>query len=188
MLNAYQKIIDNLKDKDKFIILIDGYAGSGKTTLSKILSEELNATLIHVDDFYLPIEKRNSDWFETPAGNIDFSRLNDEVIIPFKKKETLIINKFNPRKQELEHLGKLNYNPKLIIEGSYSMHPEIKLDGTYKIFMKCNDIKQKERLIVREKDNYINFKNTWIVKELNYHQTFNIEKKSDQVIDTSDLF
>jgi len=33
------------------LIAIDGHGGSGKSTLAKLLSEELNAEIIHTDDF-----------------------------------------------------------------------------------------------------------------------------------------
>ena len=36
-----------------FIVAIDGRCASGKTTVSKALSEALKATVVHMDDFFL---------------------------------------------------------------------------------------------------------------------------------------
>lgn len=49
-------ILSQLADKQPKVgnvkfIGIDGHGGSGKSTLAKILAEQLNATLIHTDDF-----------------------------------------------------------------------------------------------------------------------------------------
>lgn len=188
LINYAANIINDLKDLDSFVLCIDGYAGSGKTTLANKLAIKLNATLIHVDDFYIPIDKRPIDWFEKPGGNINFDRLTKEVFNPYLKKEELKHNEFKPYIQELQCFDNYPYNSKLIIEGSYSMHPEIRNFSTHTVFLKCDSSSQQRRLKLREKDNFENFKNIWIVKELNYHKIFEIEKSADYVIDTSNLF
>lgn len=183
-----KQIIDKLKDLDSFVLMIDGNAGSGKTTLSCELANILNATLIHIDNFYLPISKRKEDWFETSGGNIDFVRINEEILIPYKNKENLKHREFKPRTQSLVTYKDFSYNPKLIIEGSYSMHPLISDISTHKLFLECDDISQEKRLRIREKDNYLNFKNIWIVKEKKYHKEFKVKENADYIIDTSNLF
>ena len=60
------KISDN---KVKSLILIDGAAGSGKTTLAVKIAERLHANLVHTDDVLLdpgPLEKRRR--INQPAG------------------------------------------------------------------------------------------------------------------------
>lgn len=189
MLENYAAdIINELKDLDHFVLAIDGNAGSGKTTLSKLLAETLNATLVHMDDFYMPIKEREKDWFETPGGNINFKRIEEEIIIPYINKSDLKHKEFKPCEQELIEFNDYKYNPKLIIEGSYSMHPKMKEFISHKLFLECNSEIQEKRLIIREADNYQNFKNIWIVKELNYHQAFKIKENADYIIDTSKLF
>lgn len=39
------------------IIAIDGRSAAGKTTLASNFARELNAVLIHADDYFLPEEK-----------------------------------------------------------------------------------------------------------------------------------
>lgn len=189
MLKDFDKqMFERLKNMDEFVLAIDGYAGSGKTTLAKELSRKLDATLINMDNFYLPIDKRTDDWFEKPGGNIDFVRLKNEIIIPYLNKENLKHIEFIPKEQYLKTFKDFKYNTRIIIEGSYSMHPEIFDFSNYKLFLKCDETSQEKRLKTREKDNYINFKNIWIVKELNYHKECHIEEKADLIIDTSNLF
>jgi uridine kinase len=55
------------------VVAVDGPAGSGKTTFAGRLARELNAQVIHSDDFPVP-------WDEPPAAW--FGRVEDQVLGP----------------------------------------------------------------------------------------------------------
>ena len=57
------------------LLAIDGRCGSGKSTLAAWLAEQLPCNLVHMDDFYLPMDRRRPDWAEHPGANMDFARL-----------------------------------------------------------------------------------------------------------------
>lgn len=64
------KVRDELPVK---FIALDGHGGSGKTTLAKILAEELKAEVLHTDDF--ASFDKPMDWYQ---------RLIDEVFKPIQ--------------------------------------------------------------------------------------------------------
>ena len=67
------------------IIAVDGRCGSGKTTLAALASSELGLSVAHMDDFYLPHGRRVPDWRTTPCANMDFDRLREQVLCPYRQ-------------------------------------------------------------------------------------------------------
>ena len=66
--------------KHPFLIAIDGMCGSGKTTLANYLAKELNASLFHMDDFFLQPHQRTPERLADPGGNVDYERFKAEVL------------------------------------------------------------------------------------------------------------
>jgi len=50
-----------------FLIAIDGCCGSGKTTLANKLAKELNASVFHMDDFFLQPHQRTEKRLSEPC-------------------------------------------------------------------------------------------------------------------------
>lgn len=56
------------------LVGLDGCCGSGKTTLAGQLAQRLpECTVLHTDDYYLPLDRRTPDWMHTPAANMDLA-------------------------------------------------------------------------------------------------------------------
>ena len=63
-MNKYEDLCVLLKEissKQPFIMAIDGRCAAGKTTLAEHLKKEYECNVIHIDDFYLPMQKRTED-------------------------------------------------------------------------------------------------------------------------------
>ena len=71
------KIEACIKEKDKCILAIDGRAAAGKTTLANLLQEYFDGAVIHMDDFFLPLELRTKERYATPGGNVHYERFNE---------------------------------------------------------------------------------------------------------------
>lgn len=183
--------IDNLlKNKDYIVIAIDGDSASGKSSLALSLfyyyKNEVN--IIHIDDFYLAnqgnIDMNNIN--KMYDGNIDYNRLKEEVINNLSK-TTFSYSIFDCKNQVLNK-EKVVVNKKriMIIEGSYSLNAS-KLGKYYdfSIFLKIDKSLQIERLKNRNKNNFNDFLNKWIVLEKNYQEHYKIEKNCDFLINVS---
>ena len=70
-----------LNNKENAIAVgIDGRCASGKTKLSERLKEEFIASVIHMDDFFLPRELRTKERLSSPGGNVHYERFETEVL------------------------------------------------------------------------------------------------------------
>ena len=78
-----QQKIEGLKvRKAPVLVALEGGSASGKSTLGAELAEQLGATLIHMDDFFLPLELRTAERFAQPGGNVHWERVLAEVLQP----------------------------------------------------------------------------------------------------------
>jgi uridine kinase len=153
----YRKI-EQLNNKK--LIAIEGEPASGKTTLAVFLQKEINANVVSIDDFYLPIEKRNKSTFEKGGNNIDYERLIKEVIQKHIQKEIIQFRRYDCQKNQYTDTIVLKPKPTLIIEGSYSLGRQISKYFDFKILIEVNSKTQLSRL--KERLNYQDFINRWI--------------------------
>ncbi len=179
-----QKLIDAIKKeaelKEIYIIAIDGMAASGKTTLGCYLQKELEANLIHMDDFFLPTELRNQKRLSTPGGNIHYERFYQEIISSLKK--NIHYHPFDCHTMQYKQEKILPFKKIVIIEGVYALHPFFKKYYDYAIFLKVSNTTQYERLKVRNQNKLEQFVTQWIPLENQYFETFQIESLCNKVI------
>ncbi len=174
--------------KTPVVVGIDGRCGSGKTSIAQIIAEIYPCNVFHMDDFYLPVEKREDNWSHIPGGNIDFDRFRSEVLLPACKGETVYYRSYDCSERSYGDTLTFRNCTLVIVEGSYSHHPL--LAGMYdlKIFLTCSGEVQAKRLQEREKSNYSSFKERWIPMEENYFQSCSVEGNSDLIVNTDAIF
>jgi len=171
-------IQDWMHGRRQGLIGIDGMCGSGKTTLAEQLGSRLGIPVFHTDDYYLPFDRRKSDWKEICAGNMDLQRLASEVLCPVSKGLPVNTARYNCREDRMGPY-KEQQCAFAFVEGSYSLHSDIAFWYDLTIFLTVSDDVQAERLRIREKDNFVNFQTTWIPMENRYFQSMHPEQKAD---------
>ena len=166
----------------RWMILIDGRCGSGKTTIAQRMVQPLNAYCIHMDDYYLPFEKRDHQP-DFPGNHMDYQRLQKQVIEPFIQN-----GKFDsiPYDAHQDHYGQITLvkTNGLIIEGSYSMFPHLVYPhDTLKLFITIDPNVQKQRIIARGgMACWSGFEQRWIPTEESYFKMYSIQEKADMVL------
>ena len=173
-----EQIKQLLKEKEYVVIAIDGCAASGKTTLAKKLSNMFNASVIHMDDFFLPLEKRTEERLNTPGGNIDYERFKEEVVNNLDNDFTYNVFNCSIMKGDKEVcVKKTNW---LIIEGSYSLHPYFGKYYDLSIFLDIDKNDQINRIRNRDGEFMLKkFVDKWIKYETNYHEFYHIKSIAD---------
>ncbi len=178
-----------------FLVAVDGRCGSGKTGFSGIVEQLIPGFkhIAHMDDLYLPWEKRPPDWMETPAGNMDLERLRREILLPVRSGEPLAYPPFLPDGPVLDEYGEpREIDPDevelILVEGTYSQHPSLATYYDYKIFLTCEHEEQTRRLRAREGEYYPTFDRVWRALEEAYFAACGTEAAADWVGDTTGLF
>ena len=171
--------------KNDVIIAIDGMCASGKTTLAEELKTIFEGRVIHMDDFFLPLNLRTGERLGEPGGNIDYDRFILSVISHLDNE--IKYQPFICSKSDFGDEINLPKTSVTIIEGAYAMHPKFGEYYDYAIFLKINSMSQLERIERRNgKDKVDVFKNKWIKLENTYFSTFNIQKRANIIIDTTE--
>ena len=177
-------IEDNIK-RHPFIIAIDGPCASGKTTLSRWLCDIYHLNLVHMDDFYLPFDKRTKELSHLPGGHMDYDRIIDDILIPLSSSLTASYKPYDCHNDRYLKPLTIDHTKATIIEGSYSIHPKLRKYYDLKIFIDIEKELQLDRLAARNLTTFDNFKNIWIPKEEYYFDKCNVRNACDFVIVSS---
>lgn len=186
ILEAIETLHSN---KEKVIIAIDGRCASGKTTLAgKVqMAYAQPSQILHMDDFYMPLNRRKANWEQEIAGNMDFERFISQALLPAYQNKEIIYQPFSCQKKALLEQTLLEPCNLTIVEGSYAMHTSLCQYYDLKIFLTCDQEVQKNRLINREKERYIQFELQWIPMEEAYFKALRIEEQCQLKYDTSNV-
>lgn len=167
------------KQNGRKIIAIDGRCAAGKTTLALLLSENVNCDVIHIDDFYLPFEKRTEERMAKSGGNIDLERLISEILTPVKNGEPYIYSKYNCQNGFFSAGQMVNPQKITVVEGSYSCHPSLFPFYDLHVFLDIDKSTQRKRVLLRNADMADVFFSKWIPMEEKYFSEFNIKDKCE---------
>lgn len=187
-LKLISKIDHLVHNQKEVMIAIDGDAASGKTTLAKKLQAIFQANLFHMDDFFQKPVIDPNDPHSKYGSNIDFRRMIDQTITPIKNKDHIKYQSMNHQTHQLKTPIIIKYKPVNIIEGSFSMHPQLINLYDYKIFLGVSRLKQNIRILRRNGfSSWLKFKSRWIPNEKRYFKNLRIEQHADDVLYTNHL-
>ena len=174
-----------LQDRRQAVVAIDGRCGSGKTTLAQLMEQVFACNVFHMDDFYLPKNRRAENWMSVPGGNMDLERFHAEVLLPAFAGETVFYRPFDCGSGTLGAGRDISSKPLVVIEGSYSHHPALKADYDLKIFLTCEKGEQRRRLMAREGDDFPAFEALWMPLEEQYIRLCRIDECGAVIYDTA---
>lgn len=184
---AFQAVGELAETGRPALVAIDGRCGSGKTWLAGRLAERWPCQVVHMDDFYLPPDRRASDWTEKPAGNMDLERLRTEVLAPARAGTLRAYRPFDCQSGAFLPEISLPDCPLLVLEGSYAHHPALAVPGL-KIFLTCSRKEQERRLRLREGERFPAFETRWIPMEERYYRACGVPEADALVVETDGLF
>lgn len=183
-------LIDALCERSETVTLaIDGGSGSGKTALAKRLSEVYNCNVFHMDDFFLPPNRKTPDRLAEPGGNVDYERFADEVANGLGSGGAFSYRPYDCQKNGFKEAVTASPKALNIVEGVYSLHPSLAHLYDLKLFLKTDAQTQISRIRQRSGDAMLTrFIKEWIPLEAAYFEKLGIEQSCDLVIDTGTIF
>lgn len=163
-------------------VAIEGGSASGKTTLSAFLEKVYDCTVFHMDDFFLQPAQRTKERLAEAGGNVDRERFLEEVLTPLCKGEKVKYRRYDCSTGRILEGEIIEPKNLVIVEGAYSMHPDLRDKYDASAFVMISDEKQRERIIKRNGDMAERFFNEWIPMERKYFTTFKIKENCDYII------
>ena len=165
------KIEAESSKKSPALIAIEGGSASGKTTLSQLLREVYDCNVFHMDDFFLRPEQRTEERFAQAGGNIDHERFLEEVLLPLSQGKTVQYRAFDCSTFTLRPAVEIAPKKLNIIEGAYSMHPQLAQYYDFSVFLSITPQLQRKRIEKRNSpDMAQRFFDTWIPLEHTYFE------------------
>lgn len=172
--------LDALLQAGPLVMAIDGGSASGKTTLSRLLSEHYDCTVFHMDDFFLRPEQRTPERFAQPGGNVDWERFLAEVLLPLRQRRPIQYRKFDCSTFTIAPGTEAIPKRLTVIEGAYSMHPELAGFYDFSVFLSISPELQKRRIAQRNTPEAAQlFYDRWIPLEQAYFSQLNVEARCD---------
>lgn len=202
-----QQLEGLLQKQDRVILAIDGTSAALKSTLAAYLARELKGTVIHCDDFFLPMNLRSEARYQEPGGNIHYERMKTEVMEPLvrstqdkeqdyntthvscastvgEKDCTFSYMCYDCAKGTLGERRTVSDVPLRIVEGAYALHPYFGSYYDFSVFLTVEEQIQMGR-IEKRNPNPRMFREKWIPLEQKYFEAFGIPDKADMILDTT---
>ncbi|WP_319562583.1 shikimate kinase [Marispirochaeta sp.] len=133
-----------------FAIAIDGIGTSGKSTLGAVLSEELDAELIHVDDYFLPFQKRTPERMTHQSmGNVEWERLEREILRKLGDPQAVSC-RFDCTAGDCTEPKVRDLSGVVIIEGVSILRRELRKFFDLKLFIEISPEERLRRIALRD--------------------------------------
>lgn len=149
------------------VTAIDGRAAAGKSTLAADLAAVTGASVIHMDDFFLPPELRTPERLAQPGGNVDYDRFAREVLPHLRSPQAFAYPCFDCSRMALGEYRTVAPGLR-IVEGAYSRHPKFGNYADLTVFCDVDPEEQMRRIRRRNPDLAGRFESEWIPMEEKY--------------------
>ena len=170
--------LDKLPKDKRAIVAIEGGSASGKTTLSKIFENLYGCTVFHMDEFFLRPEQRTPQRYAEVGGNIDRERFLAEVLQPLSRGEAVRYRCFDCHTMTLGEEKQVIPEKLVIVEGAYSMHPELEKFYDLSAFLDIAPELQRQRILHRNGSEWgQRFFDEWIPQENVYFEKTGVKQR-----------
>ena len=158
------------------IILIDGPAGSGKTTLALELKAELECQVVHLDDHY-------NGWDE--ALGADLTATLVKIVTSFVEGKPSEVSIFNWHKMEFEGSRTISPGDTLIVEGVGSGQSAIRSFATKLYWLEATPELGLARVLARDGAAFESRIKAWQKREAEHFAKERTREYADFIISTA---
>ena len=169
------------------VVSIEGGSASGKTTLGELLQNVYGCPVFHMDDFFLRPEQRTEARFTQPGGNVDRERFLEEVLIPLREGRPVDYRRFDCATFTIAPPQRIKAGTLNIVEGAYSMHPDLAPYYDLSVFLPISAEKQRERILKRNAPAHAKqFFDRWIPFEQRYFDALDVRNRCALILSADD--
>lgn len=173
-----------LAEKGRLLVAIEGGAASGKSTLGRLLTRIYGCTLFHADDYFLQPHQRTPERLAEAGGNLDRERLEAELLRPWKTGGAVTWRRYDCHSQRLCPAVETPLAPLTVLEGAYSMHPDLAEYYDLSVFLDIGPELQAARIRRRNTPEMAErFFTTWLPLERRYFEATDAAKRCDLILE-----
>lgn len=183
LLPLFARLDRAMQENDRVLFAIDGVCASGKTTLAAFLNRLYGCPVFHMDDFFLRPEQRTPERYAEAGGNMDRERFLEEVLQPLRAGKTVQYRRFDCSTFQI--LPPTSIQPKKlnIIEGSYSLHPDLAPLYDLSVVLQISPEVQRSRILARNTPEMAQrFFERWIPLEQRYFDTLRPDLRCSMIL------
>jgi len=185
LLPLLAKIDRLLAEKPRIIVALEGGSAAGKSTAAALLEKIYDCSVFHMDDFFLRPEQRTKARLTEPGGNVDWERFQEEVLSPLTRGETVRYRRYNCHTQTVEAPKTIVPRALNIVEGVYSMRPELAPAYDLSVFLSVSPKLQHIRIEKRnDPDMQAMFFVLWIPLENSYFDALDVRSRCDLILES----
>lgn len=175
-----------LREQGRVLLAIEGGSASGKTTLAARLAQLYDAAVFHMDDFFLRPEQRTAARLAEPGGNVDRERFFREILQPLTRGKPVRYRRYDCHTQQLEPPVEAAPKALTIIEGAYSLHPELAEHYDLSVFLRISPELQRSRIQKRNTPEMAQlFFSQWIPLETLYFDALDPAGRCDLILEVT---
>ena len=149
----------------------------------ELLQNVYGCPVFHMDDFFLRPEQRTEARFAQPGGNVDRERFLEEVLIPLREGRPVDYRRFDCATFTIAPPQRIKAGTLNIVEGAYSMHPDLAPYYDLSVFLPISAEKQRERILKRNAPAHAKqFFDRWIPFEQRYFDALDVRNRCDLIL------
>ena len=173
-----------LAEKGRLLVAVEGGAGSGKSTLGDLLAKIYDCNLFHADDYFLRPHQRTAERLAEPGGNLDRERLEQEILQPIRDGEAAVWRRYDCGTQALCAAETAPVKALNIVEGAYSMHPDLAPYYDLSLFLRIDPAVQAARILRRNGEAMAQrFFDLWLPLEARYFDATDAASRCDLILE-----
>lgn len=177
-LTVFAAIDQRLAQGGAVTVALEGGSASGKSTLAALLGQVYGCTVLHMDDFFLQPHQRTPERLAEPGGNVDRERFLLEVLTPLRARQPFAYRPFSCRTMAMDVPVQVTPGQLAVVEGAYSMHPDLADAYDLSVFLDVDADCQWERISRRNGEAMRRrFLEEWIPMEEKYFAHFGVKER-----------
>lgn len=181
------EIDGRLAKQERVMVALEGGSASGKTTLAALLERIYDCTVFHMDDFFLRPEQRTPERLAEPGGNVDRERFAQEILQPLAEGRAVEFCRYDCHTKTLLPPVTVEPGRLVVVEGAYSMHPELAKAYDLSAFLRIDPQLQRARILKRNGPELAErFFHTWIPMEQAYFETMDTANRCDLILEVDE--